>query len=84
MKRKHDHIGDLSNYNWDKEECIREVSQYPENFKINYTALANKYEVKNKQMVKVRNGGQVIKQFLIKNDVDTRKFCELSQSNSQI
>ena len=72
-KRKRDHVGDLNSYTWNKEECLQEVYQYNEKDNINYTAIAKKYEVKNKDMIQVKNGGQVIKQFLVENEVDITK-----------
>ena len=33
---------------WDRNECLDEVNCYETNFKINYTELAKKYNVCNK------------------------------------
>ena len=46
IKRSHDHIGNLSNFTWLKEECIYELNQTIEE-NINYSDLARRYKLQN-------------------------------------
>ena len=48
VKRRHDHIGNKENYTWSKEECLEEVSKYEVGDIINYSDLARRYQLKNK------------------------------------
>ena len=53
------HIGSVS---WDSSECLKEVSSYgAEMNKINFSALAKKFGMKNNAGNYPGNGGQVVK-----------------------
>ena len=48
MKRAHNHVGNLKSYSWDKNNCIEEVERYPADYNINYSDLARRFDLKNK------------------------------------
>ena len=48
MKSAHNHVGDLQNYTWDKDNCIEEVERYPAYYNIDYSDLARRFDLKNK------------------------------------
>ena len=48
MKRARNHVGKLQVYFWDKDNCIGEVERYPANYNINYSDLARRFDLKNK------------------------------------
>ena len=47
MKRKKDHIGNRSQYSWDKAACIAELNSASPNTKLNYSGLAKKFNLLN-------------------------------------
>ena len=64
LKRKHDHIGNLDSYTWDRQGCFDEVNSYKAGDKINFTELSRKYNLRNIQNEIPNNGGQVVKKYL--------------------
>ena len=48
MKRAHNHVGNLQSYYWDKDSCIEEIERYPVDHNINYSDLARRFDLKNK------------------------------------
>ena len=73
-KRKKDHVGDISKFNFDKENCIHEVNSYNENDEINFSALARKYNLKNSNGILPKNAGQIVKEILLSIDCDLSRF----------
>ena len=65
-KRKKDHIGDISKFN--------EVNSYNENNKINISALARKYNLKNSNGILPNNADQIVKETLLSMDCDLSRF----------
>ena len=65
-KRKKDHIGDISKFN--------EVNSYNENNKINISALARKYNLKNSNGILPKNADQIVKETLLSMDCDLSRF----------
>ena len=47
MKRKKDHIGNRSQYSWDKAACIAELNSASPNTKLNFSGLAIKFNLLN-------------------------------------
>ena len=48
LRKPHTHVGNLSNYTWDKEKCIKEVSW--SSFSIlNYNNMARRFNQRNKK-----------------------------------
>lgn len=74
IKRKHNHIGKEDAYTWKAGECLKEVSEYADGQTINYSQLAKKYEMKNKDNEYPPNGGQIVKEYLVNNEIDISKF----------
>jgi hypothetical protein len=48
---------------WDKKALMEEVSGY-ENGVVNWSELARKYQVKNKNGELAKNGGQIVQEYL--------------------
>ena len=69
-----DHVGRRENYCWNKEGCLKEVSEYAQDHLINFTGLARKYELKNKEGKLPNNAGQVMKELLKENNVNVEQF----------
>ena len=74
LKRKHDHIDNISAYTWNADGWLKEVSEYDDGHQINYSQLAKKYNMKNKSNEYPPNGGQIVKEYLIDNGIDVSKF----------
>ena len=68
-KRKKDHLGDLSDFNFDKENCIHEVNSYNENDEINFSALARKYNLRNSNQILPKNASETVKESLLSKDL---------------
>lgn len=64
-KKPHDHIGSFTNYTFDRENLIDDVSSMSENSELNFTSLAKKYHLKNLKGEEPKNGGQIIKGYLL-------------------
>ena len=80
-QKKKNHVGLVC---WKSEECLIEVSSYgTEVNKINFTALARKYGMKNSSGSFPGNGGQVVKEFLIESGVDISQFDYKSKEQSE-
>ena len=73
-KRKKDHVGDISKFNFDEESCIHEVNSYNENDEINFSALARKYNLKSSNGILPTNAGQIVKEILLSMDCDLSRF----------
>ena len=73
-KRKKDHVRDLSNINFHKENCIHQVNSYNENDEINFSALVRKCSLRNSNGILPKNAGQIVKEILLSMD------CDLSRS----
>ncbi|CAB3981856.1 Retrovirus-related Pol poly from transposon opus [Paramuricea clavata] len=58
---------------WDKKALMEEISGY-ENGVVNWSELARKYQVKNKNGELVKNGGQIVQEYLKFQGVDVSKF----------
>lgn len=63
-KRKLDHIGNLVNYVWDEEDCLKEIKKLPNGSRINFTDLARRYNLLHKDGHRPNNCGQVLKELL--------------------
>ena len=69
-----DHTGDISSIVWDKEAMKAEVEGYEDNHLINWKELASRYNVCNKSGQLAKNGGQIVKEWLISQGVDVKRF----------
>ncbi|XP_048588889.1 uncharacterized protein LOC125572428 [Nematostella vectensis] len=73
-KRKKDHTGDMERMGWDKAGLKAEVEAYQGGHLINYSALARKYNVTDSSGQVALNGGQIVKEWLVRNGVDVDRF----------
>lgn len=73
-QKKKDHTGDLSHILWDKDSMKLEVEGYEDNHLINFKELASRFNVKNKSGQLASNGGQIVKEWLISEGVDVKRF----------
>ena len=67
-------VGSFTTMNFDKVGLINEVNSYDDNDSINYSRLAEKYHVCNKQGKLAKNGGQVVKEFLLSENICLSRF----------
>ena len=58
---------------WDKEALLEEVKGC-DNDIINWSELARRYQVKNKNGELAKNGGQIVQEYLMAQDVDVERF----------
>ena len=83
LKQVHDHIGNTSNYEWDKEACLEELLTHPRDFQINFTYLAMKYQLQNHKNETSKNAGQILHQLLIDAGINVDQYKQLPQSNKE-
>lgn len=53
---------------------MAEILSYEENHKINWSELTTRYNLSNKSGNLATNGGQIIKEWLISENIDVEKF----------
>ena len=44
----HNHVRNMQSYSQDKDNCIEAVERYPADHNINYSDLARRFDLKNK------------------------------------
>lgn len=79
--KKKDHTGDLFSLVWDKEVLKAEGEGYNENHLINWKELASRYNVCNKSGQLAKNGGQIVKEWLVSQGVDVTRFNRTKRQN---
>ena len=79
LLKKHKNVCHIK---WNLDDCIKEVSSHPEGSFINFSALGRKYNITNDEGKYNRNGGQIVKEALIRAGVDVDKFEYHGKSNS--
>ena len=67
-------VGKFENMDWDKKALMEEVSGYNDDGVVNWSELARKYEVKNKNGELAKNGGQIVQEYLKSQSVDVLRF----------
>ena len=68
-------VGNLENYEFDRQECLEYVNQLGSEDVLNFSALAKKFNLHHTTGTTVpKNGGQVLKQFLLENNCDLTRF----------
>ncbi|XP_065678700.1 uncharacterized protein LOC136093585 [Hydra vulgaris] len=75
-----DHTGNYTN-KWNENDCWKEVVSYVPGTKINFTELAQKYNVINSNGEIAKNRGQIVKQFLSSKGVDLSCLKYKGQGN---
>ena len=49
LKKLQSHVGNLCNYNWGKESCLQEMSACKASKSLNYSDMARRFHLRNKQ-----------------------------------
>ena len=73
-KAKKVHVGYGTILLWRENECINLVNSYPDGHFINFTKLAREYGIMMSKNQFPGNGGQLLKEFLIKKGVNVDRF----------
>ena len=60
---------------WDKEALKREFENLPEDTVVNWSDIARRYNINDLSGKTAKNGGQIAKEWLIRQDIDTDKFA---------
>ncbi len=63
-KKVRSHISNLSNVAWSKDDVLVDVSNWPNQTRINWSSIAHKHSVSG------RNAGQVVKELAKQNGLD--------------
>lgn len=83
-RRKLNHSGRFDNITWNCNGLKAEVQGYPDDMKVNWTALARQYQIKNSVGQIAKNGGQIAKDWLLSQGVDVQRFtCKRPLSNPE-
>ena len=73
-KKAKDHTGNLEKMTWDKDQLRAEVEGYEDGHVVNWSNLAAQYNVLNKSGQLAKNGGQIVKSWLISEGVNVSRF----------
>ena len=73
-KKKRNTHGNIHNYKWKWRECLQYFHELTEGSLVNCSEIARKFGLVNKKGKCLGNGGQLVKQFLVKNGVNLKKF----------
>lgn len=74
-------VGNLGNIQWDKQALLEEVNGYTNGTVINWSELARRYEVKNKNGELAKNGGQIVQEYIRSQGVDVSKYKKRGQAD---
>ena len=58
-RQKQNHIGNFGNITWDCNTLRTEVESYPDDAKVNWTALAWQFQIRNSNGQIAKNGGSI-------------------------
>lgn len=83
-KRTKRHTGNFDKISWDGETLKAELLSYEDGQHINWRELARKYDIKNNAGQLAKNGGQIIKEWLLSEDVDIERFTTKSKSEDSL
>ena len=67
-------VGNVENMAWDKQALLEEVNGYSSDHVVNWSELARRYEVKNKNGEFAKNGGQIVQEYLKSQGVDVSRL----------
>lgn len=67
-------MGNIGKMEWNKAALLEEVSGYASDVLVNWSDLARRYQVKNKNGELAKNGGQIVQEYLKSQGVDVSKF----------
>ena len=83
-QKKKDHTGDIESMIWDKEALKREVEGYNDNHIFSYRKLAKRFNVRNKSGEVAKNGGQIVKEYLLSQNVNLARFPSKRKSENPV
>ena len=73
-RHKQIHIGNFGNITWDCNALRTEVESYPDDAKVNWTALARQFQIRNNDGQIAKNGGQIAKDWLVHQGLNIQRF----------
>lgn len=79
--KKKDHTGDIQKMDWDKEALKEEIQGYDDNHPVNWSELARQYNVNSKDGKLASNGGQIVKEWLVANNVNINRLNHRERDN---
>ena len=68
------HHGNIHNYTWKWRDCLEHFNNLPRGTIVNYTEIAKQFELRDSNLQPLKNGGQLVKKFLIENNVNLAHF----------
>jgi hypothetical protein len=72
VTKKRNPVGDLDNVAFEKENMKQEVESYPDGMVVNWSHLAQQYNIKNTEGELAKNGGQIAQKWLKSEGIDIR------------
>ena len=72
--QKKNNSGNFDRMTWDKEKRKKEVKSKKDGEKINWSEVARQYHVTNKRGKIARNGGQIVQEWLVNQEVNIHRF----------
>ena len=76
QKKKVSHAYEYKGTEWDKESLKLEIKELPDGYKVNWSELARKYNVTTTTGRIAKNRGQVVKDWLISENIDISRFSQ--------
>ena len=67
-----------------KKTLLDEVALYSDGEQLNFSRIAKNYNIRNRKGELAKNGRQIVKEFLIHNDVDLNRFKQPSGKGRRI
>ena len=74
VTKKRNPVGNLDNIAFEKEKMKQEVESYPDGMVVNWSHLAQRYNIKNTKGELAKNGGQIAQKWLKSEGIDTTRF----------
>lgn len=82
--KKKDHTGDLESMTWDKQALKHEVEGYADDHEFSWSELARRFNVYNKSGQPAKNGGQIVKKWLLSQSVNLTRFTRKQKPLAKI
>jgi hypothetical protein len=74
VTKKRNPVGNLDNIAFEKEKMKQEVESYLDGMVVNWSHLAQRYNIKNTKGELAKNGGQIAQKWLKSEGIDTTRF----------
>jgi hypothetical protein len=81
VTKKINPVGNLDNVAFEKENMKQEVGSYPDGMVVNWSHLAQQYNIKNTEGELAKNGGQIAQKWLKSEGIDTTRFKHKHNGN---